>query len=205
MFRYMLFIALCAVGLCGESHLRGEYVCAPRRGRVLILRGAFSVFSLGMDDLGAKIERCGVDVAVVPAFMSSAATGWLIELARRGYVVEPIVLIGHSKGGHLTAECARQLQACGLRVRLIIIVDNPNRTVIPANVERCVNFYHTNFLGLFHGFPATGDPGHGCILNVDIDQLPDRRLGGYIDHFNMDSSPWVHDKIIREVLSACRS
>ena len=40
----------------------------PRRpGKVLLIRGAFTVFSLGLDTLGDKLKEYGLDVEVVPA------------------------------------------------------------------------------------------------------------------------------------------
>jgi hypothetical protein len=41
------------------------------------------------------------------------------------------------------------------------------------------------------------------LANVNIDQLPQRDEGGYIDHFNIDGSPWVRAMVVKEVLRAC--
>src|SRR5262245_45677656 len=89
--------ALATVVAPPPAHARG----APQRrtGRVLIIRGAFTVFSLGLDTLGDELAAQGIDVKVVPAFSATSATEELAELHQRR--PEPIVIIGHSKGGYL--------------------------------------------------------------------------------------------------------
>jgi hypothetical protein len=170
---------------------------------VLIIRGAFTVFSLGMDSLGEELRKRGLEVEVVPAFQASSAAARLGDKYLKRQDSGPLVIIGHSKGGHLAPRCARELQARRIPVKLVVIVDNPNESIVPANVERCVNFYHTNMLGVFHGLPARAEDGRTEIVNADINRLPSRKKGGYIDHFNMDASPWIHSLIVAEVLRAC--
>ena len=85
----------------------------------------------------------------MPAFQASAAT----ERLRDAYVrhAMPIVIIGHSKGGYLAPDCAMELAKNHIPVSLVLIVDNPHEVTVPANVERCVNFYQTNYLGVVVG------------------------------------------------------
>jgi hypothetical protein len=67
-----------------------------------------------------------------------------------------IIIYGHSWGGSETIELARRLGKVGIPVLLTIQVDSiskicQNDSVIPANVQRAVNFYQPN--GLLHGQP----------------------------------------------------
>ncbi len=172
-----------------------------RPGKVLIIRGAFTVFSLGLDTLGDQLKEQGLDVTVIPAFMATSATEELVEAYRQR--PQPIVIIGHSKGGLLAPQCAEQLAKSRIPVPLVVVVDNPHRATVPANVERCVNFYQTNFLGVVQGALMKAESSKTELLNVNIDQLPQRDEGGYIDHFNIDASPWVHAMIVKQVLRAC--
>src|SRR5262245_54593395 len=122
---------------CPLAHAGG----APQRrpGRVLIIRGAFTVFSLGLDTLGDELEAQGIAVKVVPAFSAISAAEEIAQVHKRR--PEPIVIIGHSKGGNLAPQCAEQLAKSKIPVALVVVVDNPHDTTVPANVERCVNFY----------------------------------------------------------------
>ncbi len=176
---------------------------APQRrpGRVLIIRGALTVFSLGLDTLGDELEAQGMAVEVVPAYSAASAAQEIAEAHKRR--PQPIVIIGHSKGGHLAPQCAEQLAKSRIPVALVVVVDNPNAAIVPANVERCVNFYQTNWLGVVQGALMKAQSAKTEIWNVNIDKLPQRGRGGYIDHFNIDASPWVHSMIVQQVLRAC--
>jgi hypothetical protein len=168
---------------------------------VLIIRGAFTIFSLGLDTLGDELEAHGLDVSVVPAFSAASATQELAEAHKRRS--EPIVVIGHSKGGHLAPQCAEQLAKSKIPVALVVVVDNPHTATVPANVKRCVNFYQTNWLGGVQGALMKAESAKTDLRNVNLDKLPQRGKGGYIDHFNVDASPWVHSMIVEQVLRAC--
>jgi len=196
--RFILAVAILA--FAGRAAAQSA---KPRAGKVLLIRGAFTVFSLGLDSLGVKLEQAGLDVSVVPALTAGLSTSDIAKQYKQNPEGTPIVLIGHSKGGQLAPDCARQLDRLGIPVKLIVIVDNVHRTTIPGNVEKCVNFYHTNSFGLLHGLPVRGESRKSEVLNVDIGKLPERQGQGYIDHFNIDGHGWVHELVIEEVLKVC--
>ncbi|MFO7904604.1 MAG: hypothetical protein R6U98_18215 [Pirellulaceae bacterium] len=174
-----------------------------RRGTVIIIRGAFTVFSLGMNELGEKLSQHGLDVKVVADITARRAASKLKAQFQRNKNVGPIVFIGHSRGAELGPKQARYLQRYGIPVKLVVMVDAVHQTTIPKNVERCVNLYHDGTLGLVHGVPARAESKRTTMLNVDIDRLSSRNRGGSINHFNIDSSPWIHDLVIAQVLKAC--
>jgi hypothetical protein len=86
-----------------------------------------------------------------------------------------IIIYGHSWGGSETIELARRLGKVGIPVLLTIQVDSiskvcQNDSVIPANVDRAINFYQPN--GLLHGQPKirAADSGHTRIIgNIRFD------------------------------------
>ncbi|MBM4094608.1 MAG: hypothetical protein FJ276_35160, partial [Planctomycetes bacterium] len=174
-----------------------------RRGKVVIIRGAFTIFSLGMNDLGDKLREHGLDVEVVADISASRATARIREEYQRTRNYGPIVFIGHSRGAELAPKQARELQPYRIPVKLVVMVDAVHATTIPANVERCVNLYHSNIIIMPHGVPATAESRRTQLVNTNIDLLPSRDEGGSINHFNIDSSDWIHDLVITEVLRAC--
>ncbi len=162
--------------------------------KILVLRGLCEVFSLGMNDLTKKLSCLGYDVKV---------TSWTLALAEAQCDEgQPLVVIGHSLGGRACAWVSRKLMSCGERVPLIIIVDANLIQSIPANVDRCLNLYVTNKLGLFHGSPVTGESPDTEIINWDISESKRWLFEGGVDHFDIDATPWVHQIIIDEIATS---
>lgn len=172
------------------------------RGKVVIIRGAFTVFSLGLNDLGEKLREYGYDVDVVADISASRVTSKIISDYQRNPNLGPLVFIGHSRGAELGPKQARTLQKYGIPVKLVVMVDGCHKASIPANVERCVNLYHNNAFGVLHGVPTHAEGRNTQLLNVDINQLESRHRGGSINHFNIDSSDWIHELVISEVIKA---
>lgn len=165
-----------------------------RPPKILVLRGLCEVFSLGMNDLTKKLACCGYDVRV---------TSWTLALAEAKCAEgQPIVVIGHSLGGRACAWVSRKLMSCGERVPLIIIVDANLIQSIPPNVDRCLNLYVTNRLGVFHGSPVRAESSETEIINWDISEGKRWLFEGGVDHFDIDATPWVHQIIIDEIATS---
>lgn len=162
--------------------------CPPK---ILVLRGLMEVFSLGMNDLATKLECRGYDVEL---------TSWSMALFHAECSdPRPIVIIGHSLGGRMSAWVSRKLKGCGVSVPLIIIVDANLIQSIPSNVERCVHLYVTNELGIFHGGPVRGESLATDVVNRDVSKGQPSWYQGGVNHFDIDATPWVHQIIIDEI------
>ncbi|QDU95898.1 alpha/beta fold hydrolase [Lignipirellula cremea] len=174
--------------------------CPP--GKVLIFRGIFTVFSLGLDELTGDLQNAGYDAQIAPPSMGVIPAATLREeylaMADRG----PIVLVGHSMGGRLCLHVARWYQQAGIPVKLIVILDSNPLTTVPSNVERCVNLYVTNSLGVFHGSPVRGDDPRTPIFNIDVSKIPKPQQSWSVDHFNIDDSHWMHAVVRQEIAQA---
>ena len=196
-----------AAALGASPVARGESPPPARAGKVLLVRGVFTVFSLGLDDLAKQLAAQGVNVEVAPASLSFVSADKIRDQYLKNPATGPIVIIGHSLGGDLAPELARRLQQRNVPVKLIVVVDATNPGAVPGNVERCVNFHQARKtspkFALVHGAAMKAESRSTELVNVDINKLPGRDWAGDIDHFNIDSSQWVHDMIIREVLHVC--
>jgi hypothetical protein len=197
----MLTCTAVVLVLCGAVSAAGK--TPKRKGKVILIRGAFTVFSLGLNDLGDKLADLGLDVEVVPDILAGSAAAEMREEYQRNPNMGPIVFIGHSRGAELGPREARYLQKYRIPVKLIVMVDAVHETSIPSNVERCVNFYHNNSFEIIHGVPAYAESKRTKLLNTDIATLKSREKGGSINHFNIDASPWIHELVIAEVLKVC--
>lgn len=185
-------VLLAALLLCQAPCRAQEETCCPTAPpRILVLRGIFEIFSLGMNDLAHKLRCHGYD---------AECTSWALALAEVNCCDDrPLVVVGHSLGGRMCAWVPRKLKSCGKRVPLVIIVDANLLQPIPSNVDRCVNLYVTNELGIFHGSTVRPEaPGTEVVnWNVSLGQ-PSMFLGG-VNHFDIDATDWVHEIIIREI------
>jgi hypothetical protein len=176
---------------------------ATARGRVLLVRGGFTVFSLGLDILADNLRRAGYQVDVSPTSLAPvAATRIADEL--RGQNGLPLVIIGHSAGADLTPHLARYFQGRGIPVRLAVLLDSPLPSSIPNNVQRCVNIYNSQAWSapVLSGRATSGE-GRTEVFNVDLAQLRGRIPEGGIDHFTIDASAWIHQVVARAVRLSC--
>lgn len=188
----MLIAAIMTMIACARPAVAGDPTpCYTSPPKILVLRGVFEVFSLGMNDLAKKLACRGHDVKV---------TSWSLALLEAQCEEDrPYVVIGHSLGGRMCAWTSRKLMGCGKRVPLIIIVDANVVQRIPANVDKCLHLYVTNPLGIFHGSPVRAESPRTEVINWDVSKGQPSMFQGGVNHFNIDATPWVHQIIIDEI------
>jgi pimeloyl-ACP methyl ester carboxylesterase len=162
---------------------------AESRPHVYLLRGLMNIFSLGMDTLGEELNKRGVYATVHnhtewQQLADQAATDY--RAGKEG----PIILIGHSLGANAVMEMAAYLGKKGVPVALVVPFDAAGSYFAASNVARVVNLTQRNYAYMQRG------PGfHGTLANVDVSSDPN------IDHFNIDKSARLHERVISEVLA----
>lgn len=170
------------------------------------LRGLWDVFSRGLDELAGRMNRAGL-----PA-QARSGPDWpniLRELLNRD-PNEPIVLIGHSYGADQAIMICEGLAAEGRGIALLVLIDPTNPEPIPANVDRCVQFYIPTPLGsslpsIFAGSPSPPADGneHTQFRNLLVSRETLGEDVATTDHFNIESNDLIHAIIIEEVQSLC--
>jgi hypothetical protein len=168
-----------------------------------VIRGIFSVFSLGLDDLALQLARRGYRVDVAPPLLAPLAAAKIRNEYRNDPSIGPLVIIGHSMGGRLCCHIPRAWQRDGIPVRLVVIADANPCTTVPPNVQRCVNMYVTNDWGLFHGQPVAAQSLSTELINLDVSKTAHPPGVARVNHFNIDAHPWIHSMILAEVERAC--
>ncbi|YBW39604.1 hypothetical protein ACMYR2_2124 [Nitrobacter sp. TKz-YC01] len=161
-----------------------------KTGHVYLMRGLFNVFSLGMDDLAAKLQKVGVKAEAVPYTSWSSLADSITAEFRAGNR-EPIILMGHSYGADTTISLARKLNENRIPVVLIVNFDPTAPDRVPPNVRRIINFY----VPTDWGQPV--EPGkkfRGRLSNLDE--------SGKHGHFEIDKADELHRKAIAAVLQA---
>jgi hypothetical protein len=170
------------------ARLQRQSIARTAPARAYLMRGFMNIFSLGIDDLGAKIQANGIATTVAnhadaEIFVNQIAAHY--QAGDRG----PIVLIGHSLGADATIEMAQALDRYDIPVALVILFDGMAPHAVPKNVTTAINFTQQFELSPGLGF-------HGAISNVDL-----RGVAG-IDHLSIDKAPGLQAKALDYVLQA---
>lgn len=191
-----LLLCGCGFGLSPDDPGAPAAAERPLPGRVYLLRGLIGdVFSLGMDDLAAKIQKRGVKASVHGVSAARFLADEIVKVYRADPAIAPIVLIGHSTGGDEIIAMAQRLKASNVPVALAFGFDpTPVSGDVPANVDLFINLYQaTNLIG---GGRATPGPGfRGRLVNVDL------RKRYEIVHITLDKSPVIHALVTEKIVS----
>src|SRR5215472_17332097 len=168
---------------------------ASRPGEhVYLMRGAFNVFSLGLDQLAARLQQLGINVSVE----NYLAWSRIVDEAAAEYKsgqVQNIIIVGHSSGATAVTAVAARLGELGVPVKLAIALDPTTGNFAAGHVERYLNFYAPGGMGTL---VDKGRDFTGNLQNIS--------LGGMagVGHFNIDKDPGVQDRVIKEIVAAAR-
>jgi hypothetical protein len=165
------------------------------RPYVYLLRGLMNIFSLGMDDLAAKLQRRGVAAGVYEygqweSLCQDAAARWRSARTQ-------IVIVGHSLGADAVIYMANRLGQMGIPVSLVVAFDPVHPVPLTGGTTaRFVNLYQSN-----NGWGAAVPRGagfHGELSNVDLRTRTD------ISHTSIDKSARLHEIVIGRILGMGR-
>lgn len=176
--------------------------------RVYLLRGLAGVFSLGFEQLAEEMRLAGLDANAFdgPTY-PDLADGLITEFA--GETNPPgIVIVGHSYGADDAIRMSRLLNDAGIPVRMLYLLDATSPPLIPANVDRVIHLYHLWLPGylapdIFSGNPVELEPGntHTDLVNTIVDEQDFGPAVSCLNHFNIDASNLIQQKILDDVLS----
>jgi hypothetical protein len=165
------------------------------RPYVYLLRGLLNVFSLGMDDLAAKLQRRGIAANVYEygqweSLCQDAAARWHSSRTQ-------IIIVGHSLGADTVIYMANRLGQMGIPVALVVAFDPVHPVPLTGiTTARFVNLYQSN-----NGWGAAVPRGagfHGELSNVDLRSRSD------ISHTSIDKSARLHEIVIGRILGIGR-
>jgi hypothetical protein len=169
--------------LAAKAHAKGQV-------HVYLIRGVLNIFSLGLDEIAARLKREGIQATVYnhlswPLVANEAAAEYKSGRARA------IILVGHSAGADAVIDIAARLGQEGIPVKLVIGLD-PGFSPAPASghVQHYINYYVST------GHTVVKSPRfRGALQNVDV-----ARPG--IGHFNIDKASVMKDKVMRDIHAA---
>jgi hypothetical protein len=183
-----LVLAIVLLGLpIGGPTAKATSTAQPRH-HVYLIRGFMNVFSLGMDDIAAKLRQQGIYATVHnhlawPALAQEAAADY------KSGRVRTIILVGHSLGASAVTNMAARLGELGVPVALAVGLDPVYQTAASGHVVRYVNYYISSGVG--KDVRRTRQFS-GTLQNVDVEK-PN------IGHLNIDKNPVIESKVIAEI------
>ncbi len=168
---------------------------APRRaaqagsGHVYLMRGLLNIFSLGMDDLAAKIQAKGISASV---HNHSEWQGISDEIAAKYKAGKhgPIILVGHSLGADAVMFMGEYLGKKGVPVALVVPFDGTGSFAASSNVARVINLTQRDYAHMRRGSGFRGE-----LSNIDVSN----QAG--IDHINIDKSARLHAMVLSRIQS----
>ncbi|MEO0328652.1 MAG: hypothetical protein AAF217_08650 [Pseudomonadota bacterium] len=164
-----------------------------RTGEIYLLRGLANIFSRGMDALGVKMVRQGLDARVYNHAAWRDLAENIVLRAKKKQVSYPIVIMGHSLGANASANMAKYLGDRGVRVEYVVAFDPTVPTSVGKNVKRVVNLYipnddNSNVISRAPGF-------RGSLKNVNV-----RGVRG-VTHMTVEKDSSFHADVIKRTIS----
>jgi hypothetical protein len=164
-----------------------------RTGEVYLLRGLANVFSRGMDTMGAKMVRRGLDARVYNHAAWRELADNIVARKKLKEVSYPIVIMGHSLGANASMQMAKYLGDRGVKVSYVVGFDPTVTTSVGKNVDRVINFYlpndsNSNIVRKAPGF-------RGTMKNINV-----RGVRG-VTHTTIEKDAKFHADVIGRTLS----
>lgn len=146
--------------------LQIENTKITRKGEIYLFRGLANVFSKGMDVIGEKMVRQGLNARVYNHAAWPTLAKDIIARSKSRRVRYPVIIMGHSLGGNATMQMSKFLGDNGVRVAYAVSFDPTITTFVGPNVGEVINYYlpnseHTNIVKEDRGFK-------GSLRNVDV-------------------------------------
>jgi hypothetical protein len=156
---------------------------------VYLLRGVLNIFSLGLDDIAAKLRAQGIPVTITNYLGWSSLADEAAAEYRSGRV-RTIILVGHSSGATVLPDMVARLDQLGAPVKLAIGLDSVFRTSLQGHVGRYINFYIANG----NGEPvARTSQLHGTLENVNVQNVPG------VGHLTIEKNEIMQQKVISAI------
>jgi len=159
---------------------------------VYLVRGVLNIFSLGMDQIAARLQQQGIPADVHNHMMWASIADDAAAEYRSGRA-KTIILVGHSSGATCLPDIVARLDQLGVPVKLAIGMDSVFHTSLAGHVGRYVNFYVANGAGKrvekTAGF-------RGSLENVDVEAVPG------VSHLTIDKNEIMQQKVISAIDAA---
>lgn len=176
----------------GSATAPNRVSSAQANGHVYLLRGLLNIFSLGMDDLAAKIQARGISASV---HNHSEWQGIADDIAGKykARAHGPVVLVGHSLGADAVMYMAEYLGKKGVPVALVVPFDGTGSFAASSNVSQVYNLTQRDYAHMRKGAGFRGQ-----LNNVDVS-------GQGYGHIDIDKSARLHALVLARIQTVIRA
>jgi hypothetical protein len=168
---------------------------AQASAHVYLMRGVLNIFSLGMDQIAARLEAQGIPASVHNHMLWASVADDAAAEYRSGRA-KVIVLVGHSSGATCLPDMVERLSAEGVPVKLAIGLDSVFHTSLSGRVGKYINFYVANGAGT--RVEKTRN-FQGTLENIDVENVPG------VGHLTIDKNELMQQKVIAAIDAAVAS
>jgi hypothetical protein len=165
---------------------------ATSGAHVYLVRGVLNVFSLGMDQIAARLQQQGIN-ATVHNHLAWASIADDAAAEYKSGRAKTIILVGHSSGATCLPDIVARMDQQGVPVKLAIGLDSVFHTSLAGRVGRYINFYVANGAGT--RVEKTGN-FRGTLENVDVERVPG------VSHLSIDKNEIMQQKVIAAIDAA---
>jgi pimeloyl-ACP methyl ester carboxylesterase len=160
------------------------------QAQIYLIRGLFSVFSTGMDQMAAQFRAQGYSNVSLWSWTDVDQIAHDIIAGHQNGDNAHVILIGHSLGSNAVVQVADRLAPQGIPVDLAVTFDITEDLRVPLNVQRFENFYQNNGFGRRAIEPAGFT---GQFQNVNLSNDP------RLSHGNIDNAPQLQQIVMAQV------
>ncbi|WP_422276922.1 hypothetical protein [Bradyrhizobium sp.] len=165
---------------------------ATSGAHVYLVRGVLNIFSLGMDQIAARLQQQGIN-ATVHNHLAWASIADDAAAEYKSGRAKTIILVGHSSGATSLPDIVARMDQQGVPVKLAIGLDSVFHTSLAGRVGRYINFYVANGAGT--RVEKTGN-FRGTLENVDVERVPG------VSHLSIDKNEIMQQKVIAAIDAA---
>ena len=168
---------------------------APAPAHVYLMRGVLNIFSLGMDQIAARLQQQGIPASVHNHIVWASVADDAAAEYRSGRA-KVIILVGHSSGATCLPDMVERLSQQGVPVKLAIGLDSVFHTSLSGRVGKYINFYVANGAGTRVERARNFE---GTLENVDVESVPG------VGHLTIDKNVLMQQKVIAAIDAAVMS
>ena len=191
---FLMVPVCCSIASADQSSLN---LAAKSRyyGEVIFIRGGFNVFSRGLDEMSAALEKSGIKSRVFQHTEAEKITTEIITNQKK-YGRKPIVLVGHSWGANALIRIAESLKKKRLRVNYAATFAATAPDPVPKNIRKLTNYY---FKSDGWGKPIIRKKGfRGILKNIDVSKYKE------IHHFNIEKQRRLQNQVLKNIIRVLR-
>ncbi len=165
------------------------------RPEVVLIRGGVGYWP-GVTAFAKDLSDHGFTPKVILGELYAGYTPRIAAEYHSGMRNGPITIVGYSSGADYACRMSASLQARGVPVATLVLIESTLGTDVPGNVDLCVNMYEsrpaTDWIPAFRGVPVQAVSPRTELMNLDTNAENDLKWLTAYNHFTVASHTDTH-------------